>query len=85
MNHPVNLDPSSRQRVRELGICPGVLTPGKLNAITDLENVRVGHFSLNEGADIRTGVTAILPHEGNIYQAPSRRHNSVESWALFFS
>ncbi len=68
MNHPVNLDPSSRQRVRELGICPGVLTPGKLNAITDLENVRVGHFSLNEGADIRTGVTAILPHEGNIYQ-----------------
>ncbi|GAB3012600.1 P1 family peptidase [Bowmanella dokdonensis] len=58
----------NRQRSRDLGIAPGVLQPGKLNAITDVPGVLVGQFSLIEGTDIRTGVTAILPHGGNLYQ-----------------
>ena len=59
---------SSRKRVRELGITPGILPTGKWNAITDVEGVKVGHVSLIEGDNIRTGVTAILPHGGNIFQ-----------------
>jgi len=57
-----------RRRARELGIAPGVLPTGPLNAITDVNGVRVGHVTLIEGADIRTGVTAILPHAGNLFQ-----------------
>ncbi len=57
-----------RPRIREFGITIGVLPPGPLNAITDVSGVRVGHLTLIEGDSIRTGVTAILPHEGNIYQ-----------------
>lgn len=57
-----------RQRIRELGITPGILPTGKWNAITDVHGVRVGHVTLIEGDDIRTGVTAILPHEGNLFQ-----------------
>jgi len=57
-----------RPRLREFGIKTGVLSPGPLNAITDVAGVRVGHVTLIEGKDIRTGVTAILPHEGNIFQ-----------------
>jgi D-aminopeptidase len=56
-----------RPRAREVGIAPGVLTPGKLNAITDVEGVKVGHVTLMEGEDIRTGVTAIIPHSGNLF------------------
>ena len=56
-----------RPRAREVGIAPGVLTPGKLNAITDVEGVKVGHVTLTEGQDIRTGVTAIIPHSGNLF------------------
>ena len=56
------------QRARELGIKIGVLTPGKLNAITDVAGVKVGHSTLIEGSSVRTGVTAVLPHEGNIFQ-----------------
>lgn len=59
---------SDRRRARELGLSPGVLPPGEWNAITDVAGVRVGHFTLIEGEDIRTGVTAILPHGGNLYQ-----------------
>ena len=55
-------------RVRELGISPGILPTGPWNAITDVQGVRVGHFTLIEGDDIRTGVTAILPHDGNLFQ-----------------
>ncbi len=55
-------------RARDLGIAPGVLPPGELNAITDVAGVRVGHVSLVAGDDIRTGVTAVLPHDGNIFQ-----------------
>ena len=57
-----------RKRVRELGIAPGVLPPGTWNAITDVKGVKVGHVTLIHGDDIRTGVTAILPHGGNIFQ-----------------
>lgn len=57
-----------RQRVRDLGITPGILTPGPLNAITDVEGVMVGHFTKIEGDSVRTGITAILPHSGNLYR-----------------
>jgi len=57
-----------RQRARELGIAPGILPAGNGNAITDVQGVKVGHVTLIEGADIRTGVTAILPHAGNLFQ-----------------
>ncbi len=61
-------DPAARPRARELGIEPGILQPGPLNAITDVEGVRVGHATLVRGESIRTGVTAILPHSGNLFQ-----------------
>lgn len=57
-----------RLRARAFGVTIGVLSPGPLNAITDVEGVRVGHFTLIEGESIRTGATAILPHGGNLYQ-----------------
>jgi len=57
-----------RKRVRELGISPGILSVGKWNALTDVQGVKVGHVTLIEGKDIRTGVTAILPHDGNLFQ-----------------
>lgn len=58
----------ARPRARELGIEIGVLPTGPLNAITDVSGVRVGHVTLIEGTNVRTGVTAILPHGGNLYQ-----------------
>ena len=60
--------PAGRPRARALGIKIGVLETGPLNAITDVKGVRVGHKTLIEGDRIRTGVTAIVPHEGNIFQ-----------------
>jgi D-aminopeptidase len=57
-----------RPRAREAGIIFGVLPTGPLNAITDVAGVKVGQITIIEGANIRTGVTAILPHGGNIYQ-----------------
>ncbi len=56
-----------RPRAREVGIAPGVLSPGKLNAITDVQGIKVGHVTLIEGKAIRTGVTAIIPHSGNLF------------------
>jgi len=56
-----------RPRARELGIAPGVFAAGRLNAITDVNHVRVGQVTLIQGDDIRTGVTAILPHDGNLF------------------
>jgi D-aminopeptidase len=56
-----------RARARELGVAPGIFAPGALNAITDVEGVRVGQVTLVRGDDVRTGVTAILPHAGNAY------------------
>src|SRR5205814_1608342 len=57
-----------RPRARDLGIEPGVFPPGPLNAITDVDGVRVGHVTLIQGETIRTGVTAIVPHGGNLFQ-----------------
>lgn len=57
-----------RLRAREYGIKIGVLPTGLNNAITDVAGVRVGHVTLREGSAVRTGVTAILPHEGNVFQ-----------------
>src|SRR6056297_1124773 len=57
-----------QQRVRDYGMEIGVLKPGTSNAITDVPGVQVGHATLIEGDHMRTGVTAILPHEGNIFQ-----------------
>jgi D-aminopeptidase len=57
-----------RPRAREAGIIIGVLPTGPLNAITDVAGVRVGQVTIVEGSNIRTGVTAILPHGGNLYQ-----------------
>jgi D-aminopeptidase len=57
-----------RPRARDLGIAPGSMTPGPLNAITDVAGVRVGHTTIVRGDTVRTGVTAILPHAGNLFQ-----------------
>lgn len=56
------------KRLRDHGIKIGILQPGKLNAITDVPGVKVGHKTLIVGDSVRTGVTAILPHGGNIFQ-----------------
>ncbi|MBM3141148.1 MAG: S58 family peptidase [Chloroflexi bacterium] len=58
---------SERYRARELGIAIGELAPGALNALTDVEGVRVGHATVIAGDSIRTGVTAILPHGRNLF------------------
>lgn len=59
---------SPRPRARDLGITVGILPMGKNNAITDVEGVRVGQTTLIKDSTIRTGVTAILPHGGNLFQ-----------------
>ena len=59
---------ATRPRARDLGLAPGVYQPGPLNAITDVAGVRVGHVTLIEGDDIRTGVTAIIPADGNLFR-----------------
>ncbi|MEM8526097.1 MAG: P1 family peptidase [Bacteroidota bacterium] len=59
---------SQSQRLRDFNIKTGVLPTGKWNAITDVEGVKVGHKTLVKGKRIRTGVTAILPYDGNIFQ-----------------
>jgi D-aminopeptidase len=61
-------DPAARPRSRDIGIAPGVFAPGPLNAITDVAGVRVGQVTLVEGDRIRTGVTAIVPHAGNVFR-----------------
>jgi len=57
-----------RPRARDLGIAPGVMEPGPLNAITDVGGVLVGHTTVVQGENVRTGVTAILPHGGNLFR-----------------
>ena len=59
----------TRSRARDLGIAPGVFQPGKENALTDVAGVTVGQVTVIEGDNVRTGVTAILPHGGNLFQA----------------
>ncbi|MCL8006923.1 P1 family peptidase [Gelidibacter japonicus] len=65
---PFQNSAQERQRARDLGIKPGILTPGKYNAITDVAGVSVGQKTLNIGDSIRTGVTVILPHQGNLFK-----------------
>jgi len=67
---------AQRARARDLGVKPGVFPPGKLNAITDVGGVRVGHTTVIEGDSVRTGVTAILPHGGNLFneRVPAALH-----------
>lgn len=57
-----------RGRIRDFGIEPGIFKPGPYNAITDVPGVRVGQVTLVEGDNVRTGVTAIVPHEGNVFR-----------------
>jgi len=61
-------DAQPRPRAREAGIAFGILQPGSLNAITDVAGVKVGQVTLIEGTSVRTGVTAILAHGGNLFQ-----------------
>jgi D-aminopeptidase len=58
----------ARPRARDLGLAPGVFAPGPLNAITDVDGVRVGHTTLIDGDLVRTGVTVVVPHGGNLFQ-----------------
>jgi len=57
-----------RPRARDLGVAPGVFPPAPLNAITDVAGVLVGHATVVSGPNVRTGVTAIVPHPGNVFQ-----------------
>lgn len=57
-----------RARARELGISNGILPTGPWNAITDVPGVKVGHTTVIRGDSVRTGVTAIIPHDGNVFQ-----------------
>lgn len=64
----LSLTGAERPRVRDIGLQVGTLPPGPLNAITDVAGVAVGHATLIRGEDVRTGVTAILPHAGNLFR-----------------
>src|SRR5688572_10603400 len=64
----MNLTAQTRPRARDAGVKVGVLPTGALNAITDVPGVLVGHTTLIRGENVRTGVTAILPHSGNLFQ-----------------
>ena len=59
---------NDRPRSRDIGLEVGVFSPGPLNAITDVAGVLVGQVTVWEGDEIRTGVTAILPHGGNVFR-----------------
>lgn len=65
---PVVLATAQKKRLRDYGVEIGVMPTGKLNAITDVKGVRVGHVTLIEGDAVRTGVTAIIPHDKNVFQ-----------------
>ena len=69
--------PAERPRVRDVGVSIGRLTPGPNNAITDVPGVLVGHETILIGDSIRTGVTAILPHGGNVFANRPRAAISV--------
>jgi D-aminopeptidase len=67
---------AQRVRARDLGVKPGVFQPGQYNAITDVAGVKVGHTTVIQGDSVRTGVTAILPHAGNLFadRVPAALH-----------
>jgi D-aminopeptidase len=60
--------PNDRPRASDLGLKVGILPTGPLDAITDVAGVRVGHTTIIRGDDVRTGVTAVIPHAGNLYR-----------------
>src|ERR671914_123995 len=64
----MNLSAQNRPRTRDVGLKVGVLPTGTLNAITDVNGVLVGHTTLVRGDNIRTGITAIMPHGGNLFR-----------------
>lgn len=68
--------PTPRARARDIGVAPGVFPPGPLNAITDVAGVRVGQVTVVEGDSVRTGVTAIVPHDHNPFfeRVPAALH-----------
>lgn len=66
--HSIHVLSQTSDRPRDHGIIIGVLPPGKYNAITDVPEVQIGHSTLNNGDSINTGVTAIIPHKGNLFQ-----------------
>lgn len=68
----VRAEEAPRKRVRDWGIRVGHLSTGQWNAITDVAGVRVGHATLREGANVRTGVTVVLPHSGNLFREKVR-------------
>lgn len=57
-----------KQRARDMGVSPGIFTPGALNAITDVAGVKVGQVTVQEGPRFNTGVTVIIPADGNLRQ-----------------
>lgn len=59
---------NARPRARELGVAPGIFPPGVRNAITDVQGVTIGQITITEGDSVRTGVTAILPHGGDLFR-----------------
>ncbi|HVO82027.1 MAG TPA: P1 family peptidase [Terriglobales bacterium] len=63
-----NAAPNARPRASDLGLKVGILPTGALDAITDVAGVEVGHTTIIRGDDVRTGVTAILPHSGNLFR-----------------
>jgi len=65
---PLLVKAQQRKRARDYGIDIGVIPPGKFNSITDVPGVTVGHRTLIQGDSIRTGVTAVIPHPGNVFQ-----------------
>ena len=60
--------PNARPRASDLGLKVGILPSGPLDAITDVAGVEVGQTTIIRGDNIRTGVTAVLPHSGNLYR-----------------
>src|SRR5215207_9093560 len=64
----VGVAAQTRPRARDLGIAVGIYPSGARNAITDVDGVRVGHTTIIDGDRVRTGVTAIVPHGGNLFQ-----------------
>src|SRR6516162_32924 len=65
---PQDQTPNARLRASDLGLKVGVLPTGPLDAITDVDGVEVGQTTIIRGDNIRTGVTAVLPHSGNLYR-----------------
>ena len=63
-----NTTSNTRPRASDIGLKVGILPTGPLNAITDVAGVEVGHTTIIRGANVRTGVTAVLPHPGNLYR-----------------